>query len=571
MNVLKRSVCLTARFLQQYPLILLVVLTGTAATLMITVFDGFFGCVEGTCGTIVGQNFKDTLQHLSVSASSFKTVPFNAAIYAGEPLQGYHYLPNLLIYLLSIIGIPVTISFFQLLPLAFAISFPFVAIPVARRMNASPVFVGFFLFFAYFGSTFSWIMSWYHTGDPFLQDAVMIPLMDGTRAMRSIHYAFSLIIILAIILIFMRGKVTFKHRMLIASLLFLCTGTKFYGAVVAALIVGIYEVIELVHTKNWRAFLLHNVTYLIAGGAGILVFYNPFQATSTGSKFSFAPFSIVHHMIEDPKLFYEKDKLLARYTLQESGGLSPRLLYLELYSSFLYVVYYFGLRIIGVIPMVKRIVTRTMPRTEIVITVTILLATSISLLFVQKGDWFNIIQFLPYATFLMSFFAAMTVYSLWKTRHIALYATAIGILLLVFVPNLQRFSYLDLYRYTIPREEIEALNELKKQPFGAVFVTPLDPRGAYHSAFSGKPVYYYTRYENVYRNWGIDYAERQDIAGNPGTIVPQQLQEKHNVRYYYVHKEDETGQRLAENLQRQPEGIESFFENDTVILYRILE
>ncbi len=553
----------TVKYLRKNPLLIVLIVVGSITMLMNTLFDGFYGCWKETCGLIVGQNFKDTLQHLSVSGTSFKTLPFNSAIYAGENLQGYHYLPNLLIYLLNLVGIPTTVSFFQILPLIYVILLPFLAIPFARYFNKSPVFVGLFLFFCYFGSTFSYLVSFIRLGHIW-QDAVMVPLMDSARVFRSIHFGYSVLMILGIFLILQRKTHTLAHVFYIAILIFLTMGTKFYGAVIAVFIVGLYETIQLVKTRNWKRFIGYNLLYSVAAVAAIFAFYDPLNATASGDKFMFAPFSIVHHIIEDPKIFYNQDLLNARYFLQQSGGLSPRLLGIELYTTALFVFYYFGMRIVGFVSMAYRALTRKMNVLEAILAASIVFSIIISLISVQSGDWFNVIQFMAYGTFFIGFYSAYVVYDLWHKSRLAGIVLGGAILLLTFIPNIKMYFYPFQERYVIPQNEYQALKDLRAYPFGSVLVFPLKSRGSYHSAIAQKPVYFYTSHINVYRNWSLDYKAREKQMKEVRNVHPEVYQ----VDYIYILKSDEDAQGVWTQLQKEPKMYEMIIENPDVVIYR---
>ncbi len=568
----------TLSYLRSNPLLIAIIAFSSAALLMITVFDGFVGCRADQCGYIIGHNFKDKLQHLSVSSVAFQTWPFNSTLFAGQPLQGYHYAPNLVAYLLSLIGIPVSFSFLQLMPLAYTVIFPFLAIPIARRLHDSPVFVALFLTFAYLGTTFTLYQTFFYTGDWFEKEAVLVPLMENTQVMRSLHYGLSLLLMMAIVLLYHRHPsrpVSIKTRLIVAGLLFLLVGTKFYGAVLASIGIGVAEL--MIVWQQWKKastrkkHLLQSAGalagYSLVGIVAILVFYNPLAGTSAGSPFAFAPFAIVHHMIEDRALFYDEEMLLARYFLEENGGFtSPRYWYIQLYSALLFFCYYLGTRILGVGMFLWKGIRRQLSGLEIMVASMVIPGMILPLVIIQNGDWFNTIQFLAYATFFLSVFSAQAVYQMFSVKkkpwRPVLIATAAIILLVTVLPNLKRFTYFwSEDQYVVAQEELPALSALREQPFGTVFVTPLKPEGAYHTALGQKIAYYYEAYENVYRNWGIPYLERKDLIDSGAYTAVE-------ADYFYLYKDDEkVAQRMIETFETN-DRYEIIFEDDTVILYR---
>lgn len=60
-------------------------------TLIKTFPDGGMGCINGKCGLILGENYRDGVWFMAVAATAFKTIPFQLPIFSGAPLQGYYY------------------------------------------------------------------------------------------------------------------------------------------------------------------------------------------------------------------------------------------------------------------------------------------------------------------------------------------------------------------------------------------------------------------------------------------------------------------------------------------------
>lgn len=201
----------------------------------------------------------------------------------------------------------------------------------------------------------------------------------------------------------------------------------------------------------------------------ILLFYDPLSVTKGGSIFIWAPFATVHHLIENETLFYLPRMVLARYYLY-AHGMSPRLIAIELFSVFLFVIFYFGTRIIGTFYILKQLVTKKITQFEIVVTVGILLGIILSVLFIQKGDWFNPMQFAVGAAFLINIFAAKFMYELFQKNKLLGIAVGLIVFVLTFIPNLVNLGYLsDPARYVVPQGEVQILDYLKKLPDDPVF------------------------------------------------------------------------------------------------------
>ncbi|KKQ38380.1 MAG: hypothetical protein US54_C0011G0001, partial [Candidatus Roizmanbacteria bacterium GW2011_GWA2_37_7] len=365
--------------------------------------------------------------------------------------------------------------------------------------------------------------------------------------LESPHTAIALIILFSIILLLYQKKLSMKFRFLISFFVFLSFGIKFYVACSIIAILFFYELFQLIKTKNMRFFIFNNLIYAVGVLLAIFLFYDPMGNSNSGSVFVFSPFATVHHLIESPDMFYLPQMILARYYLYEHGW-SPRLILIELFSSFLFVLFYFGTRIVGLIQIVVQIAKRKFNEVELAITCSIVISIACSLLFIQKGDWFNPIQFAVPAAFLSNIFAAKLLYSLLQKSKILGIAILFLIIIITFPANLSNLFYLsNPGRFVIPQEEMDALNFLKKQPNGVVFA-PIDENDmAYVSAFTGKPTY--VNFVSVLENAGINFEKRLSIIDNePMKIVNSQL-----VDYIYIpiiHKKSEQFNTMCENTNK---------------------
>jgi len=513
------------RYVVKNPVLLIVIIPAFILTLINTIFDGQMGCVQNNCGFIVGTNFRDGIWFQAVAATSFKTFPFQMPNYAGEILRGYHYLPNLIAYILSFAGIPIAVTFYKLLPIAYMTGMTFLAIKLARTIYDKIIFVGIFLFSLFFGMHLSLLTSLYHYGE--IRNGALINTFQATRILESPHLAFALLGLFYVVLKLYTKQLTQKDYFLNAAIIFLTLGTKFYVAFSIIVILAIYELINAIRSKKLIPLIKIGSLYLFSTICGILVFYDPFSATSSGSIFIFSPFATVHHLIETPDLFYSQSMVLARYFLYEAGW-SPRLVLIELFSVFLFVVYYFGTRVLSFLYFLNPTNLKKLKPVEIAIGISLLISILISVLFIQKGDWYNPIQFSVPAAYLSVIFLSKWLYGLVKSNRLFGYGV-IGIFIVVTFPahfiNLKYFT--SSARLVIPQDEVSALEFLKKQPPGVVF-SPIDIFDmAYVSAFTGKSSY--LNFTNTLENSGVDYSQRKTFSTQfPVTI--SQIEAK----YFYL-------------------------------------
>jgi len=550
MNTLKETLV----YLKKHPSLFFIIVPAAFLTLLPFVFDGQTGCVNNVCGFIVGTNYRDGIWFQAVAATSFKTFPFQMPNFAGETLSGYHYIPNLAAYLLSLMGIPIAVTYYKLIPIFYFFFLTTLIIHLGRKIMNKPLFVGILLFITYFGMHLSLLTSLYHFGE--IRNQVLINTFQATRILESPHTAIALLIMFFILSMLYIKNLNFKHRTLISIMVFLSFGIKFYVAFSIMIFLFVFELIQAIQIKKIKPFIIHNSMYGIGALLAILIFYDPFGRSE--SVFIFSPFSTVHHLIESPNLFYSKQLVLARYFLYENGW-SPRLLLIEIYSAVLFMVFYFGTRILGLIDIAHQSIMRKIKPIEISIAVSIFISTLVSIMFIQKGDWFNPIQFAVPAAFLMNIFAAKFLFNSIKKHKMLGTILLFVVVLITFPANLFNATYLsNPGRLVIPQDEMNALNFLKNQPEGTIFA-PLDANDmAYVSAFTGKPTY--LNFMSVLENSEINVKDRSLILTHPKTIITNSLTD-----YQYLPKSYELTAQLYATCAASKEHT-IIFENKEVVI-----
>jgi len=340
------------------------------------------------------------------------------------------------------------------------------------------------------------------------------------HTMSNLQFACSLIILLTVLVI-IKNKPNIRVVLILCILNFINLGIKFYGGALTTFLISIYLFFNM-YKRSLRKLLLYFLINGLLITLALLFFYDPFTATRTGSIFSFSPFALIHTVTEEPTLFYMKKLTDARYFLM-TRGIGLRLILIELFNLTAFLFFYLGVRFFGLIYIIFLVIRRKIDKFNLYILATILLAILLTCLFVQKAEWWNVIQFFYYAIFLSTIFIVQLVENLINNRNLLLKAFA-AILILFAIPNsldvIKQYAVFPGAAY-VSSEEIAGLNFLKKQPKG-VILTPLYDRSvrsdsgpnelfayedtAYISAFTDKPVYLADIH--VLRISGIDYKDR---------------------------------------------------------------
>lgn len=541
----------TLRWIVRNKLASALIVCAFLTNLSLTVFNGMKVCMAGECGLYVGSlHSRDFLWHLALVESAFRTYPFQVPVFSGASLAGYNFLMDLAMSLFARFGIPAMSSYFILFPLAYLVSVSYLGYRYLKLKNKDPLFVASGLFFLFFGSSFSYLLSLYHNGT--WKSFGYAQAMQSGRALLNLQYALTLPFILASLLVLERKKFGIRQILLLGVFLFAVFGLKFYGGfVLLSLILANRAWVWMRSDK--RIALVELAVY----GAGCLGAYFLFyRSPSAGAfPFAFAPFSIAHPLIEERDMFYLPSLVLARYTLAGSGVFSPRLLAIELFSACVFIVYNFGTRVIGFIPLGIRTVRGKISRSEGSMMFAITVSALMTLLFVQEREWWNIIQFFGYTLFFMNFFAGEALYRLLKSRRSVPLAAAAVIVLMTLPTNIEQVMYAAERNVSVTGYELESYEYLRKLPEGVVLALPLQETSAV-TAFSGKRQYMADL--NPLNLLGIAYGERMD-----GIRDPEKLRfDEQEVAYIYYLKKGNEGKRFV-----IPRAFVKVFENRDAAIY----
>jgi hypothetical protein len=542
--------------------------------------SGSYYCYKKSCGIFFwGANGHDAVWHLALASTAFKAYPFISPIYSGAVLTGYNYLMDLVFYLLSRVGISASFSYFKLFPLLWFFLLTSLTVMLGRKIKDAWQFVAFLLFFMYFGSSFTFLFPLFHNGT--IWGASSLLSMQSGQALTNMQFALSLIVLLIILLLMQDKNKEMRKTLLFGFLIFINVGLKIYAGIISFFAISLYFILAHLEMKQ---LILNIIIISIFFLGAIFLFFNPLTSLKSGSVFIFSPFATMHSLIEEPNLLYLKDMVNARYYLYAHGGLlkSPRLWSIELFSSALFLFFSLGLRMFGLVYFVIKLIKRTLSRFDIVIVSSALFAYLLLILFVQKGQWWNVIQFYYFALFLLNIITAEFFYEVIKTSKKKVYALSIITLLIILTLPGNLDIARGFFRFPghsyISQEEITALNFLKNQPEGVVFtqlfdkknkITSADPvtpiyigeDSAYVSAYSGKPLYLADI--QVLQITGINYESRlKRIQDDDCSILNE-------VGYIYQVKEYQDKFLQTCLPMDKDYNVRKIFENKGVAIYSV--
>lgn len=545
---------------KQHPSVVVLFLGIIIYNLFLLLPNGIYECIRGICGfSTVDTYFHDSFYHIALASTAFQTVPFQMPVFSGTLMQGYHYLYNLLLYLLSFSGLSLVTLYWRISPLVYLVGMSWLLVRYARTVHRSSLFLFLLLFLFFFGGTASYIATIRNSGSPF-GDGVSSLLHTSTLILYP-TVGFSLILF-GVALIILIDQRSFRRRtVFIGLLLFFSMGMKFYAGLLLLLMIGIIEAYTAWKETAYNRAALRLGFYGICFFVALVVFYRFPQALGNEPVFSYAPFATVHPVFEDDHIYRTEYLIHARQALEKTG-LGPRLIAIETLAAGLYLFHHYGTRLLGLGYLFWLIAKRKATIMDVASAVVIITATGASMMLVQRGDqWWNSMQFLYYSAFLLTIYTARLLYRLTHYRKRWAVALVVLVCVLSIPDSIEKMS--ELYKTPkriVSAEEVSALSFLRRQSYGVVFSVPLMPDTAYISALSHKVVYFAD--EQMLRNNGIDYKARKAQLLKPEDLDLNSV----NAQYVYLVKKDP--QFVLMHRKAKDTSFREIYQNKEVIIMK---
>ncbi len=387
-----------------------------------------------------------------------------------------------------------------------------------------------------------------------------------------------MVLIIALILVFFT---VLKQRSLKSGiLLMLLAGSLIEFKVYAGVIVlGGLFLVACTQLIFQRSLLLFKV-FLGSLALSLAVFLP--QNIRSGELLVFAPFWFVHSMVDFP------DRVgWVRLSLARQVGFTQgewfKFITAESVSLFLFIVGNLGTRFIvflGIIAVIKN--KLWMQERYIFILGMSIISLLIPLLFIQKGNPWNTIQFFYYFIYFMAIFTGIALISIFQKLP-----KLLGYLFIVFILVITPINAAVTFRsslYPSPPSrltggELAALNFLKKLPSGVVLTYPFDKgernkyknpfplliyeTSNYVSAFSEKPVFAEDEIQQeILQN---DYRKRVvaavDFFKGRDSVWSQEFLRTNNIYYVYLPK------IFNITLSTESLKLKKIYDNEEVSIY----
>jgi len=494
-------------------------------------------------------------------------IPQNPGL-AGFPLTNYHYFYDLLIAIIHKFGIPSNFLIYRFLPVILSVALGIGTYKLAQVLFKDKLVSYLAVFFAFFASSFGWIAS--------LIKHEQIGGESTFWANQPVSmnlnppYAISLVIIIFCILLI--DSYIKKGGFLKAVAIIVLSGTligfKVYAGVI--LLGGLFVLTakRLIIDKDKKLIPVFIFSSLIT-----LAIFLTQDRLSLG-LLQFNPFWLINTMIDAGDRVGIPNFTLRRFAYLAEGKW-PYLIALEFICFLIFFVGNLGTRVVGFWKFDRKNMGKDLP---MFILSMMVISFIPPLLFTQKGNPWNIVQFFYYFLYFAGLFAAVSV------RKLPLWIAVIVILItpISSAATFRSWLYPNPPAY-LSVGEYNGLKFLSTQDDGIVLKHPFnqgarsgfkDPYplsvyadNAYVSAHSAKSVFI----EDVEQQVVLNTNHKERLEGATRFFIEKDLSwsnkflKDNNIKYVYLPKIYQLPMAEGEYLMNK------IFENGGVNIYKVLE
>lgn len=519
-----------------------------------------------------GPNGHDAIWHLSVIESLSKELPPQNFAFSQMTLTNYHYFFDLFLSSLSKLPYLDKISlYFRLWPIFVSILIGGHLWILGNKLKLGSSSAAFLILLTFLAGSFGWIISFIRQGD-FGGES-----MFWANQAISLHlnppFALSVLILLCGVILLTFNEMNNKAWIFSALLFGLLWGIKAYA--------GVLVLASLALLAFYYYFRYHKFNQLRLFGATVIfsaIVFLPLNAHST-NIFEFSPFWLINSMIDSPDRFGWTKLSNAIFVYSHQPN------YLKLFLAeglglIIFLIGNLGLRSLGFPLTVKYIFSKNYPLA--VISVIGILAIFPAVLFIQKGNPWNIVQFFYYTMLSSTILSALVFDRISKKFSPA--KSKLFVILLIIFSAMTSYSTLKHYfpnnsHAFISFAELDALKFLKQQPVGIVLTQPYDEKikdqyssplplfsyvpSSYVSAFAAKPIFISD--EINLDIIGVDYHQRlieeKEFFKNPNSNWSKKFLKDANISYIYSLKN--------QNFNSDNINIKKIFENSEVEIFKV--
>lgn len=527
-----------------------------------------------------GPTGHDGIWHLALANQLLQQVPPQNPAFAGQILVNYHYFYDLLVaasFRLS--QVPLLDLIFRFYPLFFSLFLGLGTYLLIQKLINNK-FVSFIsLYFVYFSGSFGWVVEYLREKHFGGESAFWVN--QPVSANLNPPFAISLLILIGIIL--MIGTLKNKKNIIASILLILFAGSLIeFKAYAGIIVLGGMFMVGLQNILYKRSFIYFKI-FLGSLLLSLLVFLP--QNSKSADLLIFAPFWFVHSMVDFPdrvgwlKLSQGRQAYFAR-------GEWLKYILTEVLGLLIFIVGNLGVRFIAlftVIVFIKKKLFKVDEYSFIFWLST--LSILIPIIFIQKGNPWNTIQFTYYFLYLVALFSGVVFW--WLFKKLPKIVNIPIIILLLFITPINAFVTFTSGFYENPPSRLtvgeqDGLTFLKSLSAGAVLTVPFDrslrsqskdpfplvayETTAYVSAFSGKSTFMEDeiQQEILQTDFKKRLVEENDFFNGKDKNWSREFLSKNSIRYIYVPKIS------GVSLDIEGLNIKNIYNNNEVAIFEVL-
>jgi len=532
-----------------------------------------------------GPNGHDGIWHVTL-INELSHFSLQHPLFSGATLTNYHFGFDFFTAIIHLISrIPVINLYFQVLPPIIAILLGILTYKVVISFTNSKKMAWWSIFFVYFGGSWGWLVGLLKNGE--VGGESMFWANQAISTLVNPPYALSLIIILSALLLLKKyiEKSSLKNLILCSIFWGILLQIKVYAGIITLGSLAIIFFVSLIRKEKWQDMgKLFGLSLFIS-----LITFLPFNLKAS-SLLVFSPlwFSGTMLAFGDRLGWFKLEN--ARLAYFESGQYLKWFL-AEGLALFIFIFGNIGTRVLGLIA-IKNFIgkIKSLSWWQGFLLSSLLISLLMPLLFIQKGNPWNTIQFFYYFQFFLAILAGMALGQWWevsstrKSKTVVMGLVSFLIILLTLPTTIitLKENYLSSRPPSrISFEELEALAFLRSQPNGIVLSYPYDK--AWREKFSEpKPLYAYetTGYISALSGQPSYLADEMNLEISQYNYLPRreevqrffvtndisfarELIKREKISYLYLVK----GQKI--NLGQGDINANKIFENGEVVIYKI--
>lgn len=535
-----------------------------------------------------GPNGHDGVWHIAL-INRLARGSLEMPIFAGETIKNYHLAYDAFLALVyKVTGIPAHTLYFQIFPPILAVLIGWLTYRFVLGWRKSEIQAFWAVFFVYFGGSWGWLVTWLRDGS--FGGESMFWANQGISTLINPPYAASLVLLLAglNLLVKLQNKPSLAYLFFAILIFGVLIQVKAYGGILALSGLAIVFIWQLFKKQKDTPIHMGVSSYfgLFLGSLIFTLFMFVLINRDVSSLIVFSPLWFPETMLSSPDRFYWP-QLASAISTYKSGGNLIKLVPAEIVALLIFWFGNLGTRVVKEVLIFKWMMQwRKLDSIQIFLIAMLVTGLILPLLFIQKGNPWNTIQFLYYSLFFSGILAGITIAEWIETqkRYMARVAIPVAVIIMLTLPTTLNtlFNHYLPQRppAAIPTAELKALDFLKEQADGTVLTYPFSaelrkgwepPRPlwvyettSYVAAFSEKPVF--LEDEMNLEITGYDWRPRREISDSFFKTQDQDYAmnflKTNEIRYIYL-----------VNNQDLPAGnldVEKIYDQGSIRIFRVL-